>query len=389
MRGGTYLMTNFLFSPIMIGLMSVTVLAISTNITDNKSQAYSQISDRNVYMAEYSENDATYSAGINDSSNNDLSGTTISLEISGQANLLPYASVSFGGDDSYTIPSYDNYDSDDFSYLLEYEYDESIISITSNTITAISSGSTTVSASITILNGNDTSNIVTTLTTSFIVNVSTPSVVSTPSWTWASDYSSAIAVFTLSNSTTEKINAVITSSTTPATCTEDGSTTYTATVSYNGSSYTDTKTESIKATGHTYDSGTITQAATEDSEGVITYTCTKCNQIKTEVIPKIYRQITITKKPVLKNTKIKKGHVTISWKKLTKKSLYKKIRNIELQYSTDPSFLSNNRIKHVSKKKSSVKIKLNRKRTYFFRIRYVGNSGAVSQWSKVKSARTK
>ena len=47
------------------------------------------------------------------------------------------------------------------------------------------------------------------------------------------------------------MNATITSEVTkPATCTEDGVRTYTATVTFNGKTYTDTKTEAIKVTGH-------------------------------------------------------------------------------------------------------------------------------------------
>ncbi|MCD7729111.1 MAG: choice-of-anchor I family protein [Clostridia bacterium] len=70
--------------------------------------------------------------------------------------------------------------------------------------------------------------------------------------TWAEDFSSATATLTCKNdsSHTETVTSVITSEvTTEATETSDGVRTYTATVTFNGQTYTFTKTESIQATG--------------------------------------------------------------------------------------------------------------------------------------------
>ncbi|MDO5145889.1 MAG: leucine-rich repeat protein [Eubacteriales bacterium] len=53
--------------------------------------------------------------------------------------------------------------------------------------------------------------------------------------------------------------------------------------------------ESIPATGHKWDEGTITTPATETSEGVKTYTCTVCGETRTESIPKL--PVTQDKKP--------------------------------------------------------------------------------------------
>ena len=75
-----------------------------------------------------------------------------------------------------------------------------------------------------------------------------------PEWTWAEDYSTATATFVCGNNDehVEEIEAAVTSETTDATCTEDGETVYTATVTGpDGNEYTDTKTETIDATGHT------------------------------------------------------------------------------------------------------------------------------------------
>ena len=42
----------------------------------------------------------------------------------------------------------------------------------------------------------------------------------------------------------------------------------------------------IAATGHKWDKGYVTKEATEEAEGVMTYTCEKCHETYTEVIPK-------------------------------------------------------------------------------------------------------
>ncbi len=82
--------------------------------------------------------------------------------------------------------------------------------------------------------------------------------------------------------------------------------------------------------------------------------------------------------PALKIKKNKKG-----------KKLLKQINRIQVQYSTDPGFPEGNTVtKSVGKKKSSVKLKLQRKRTYYVRVRYVGNGG-YSNWSGVKKVKTK
>ena len=108
-----------------------------------------------------------------------------------------------------------------------------------------------------------------------------------PVWSWTG-VESATATFTCENdaSHTQVVNATITSEVTKeATCTEDGVRTYTATVTFEGKTYTDTKTETIKATGeHTWDEGKVTTEPTCTEKGIKTYTCKKCDATKTEEI---------------------------------------------------------------------------------------------------------
>ena len=66
---------------------------------------------------------------------------------------------------------------------------------------------------------------------------------------------------------------------TAPTCTAKGYTTHTCSC---GESYVDTY---VDALGHAWDSGKVTKPATETEDGVKTFTCTRCGETKTEVIP--------------------------------------------------------------------------------------------------------
>ena len=66
---------------------------------------------------------------------------------------------------------------------------------------------------------------------------------------------------------------------TPPTCTEKGYTTHTCSC---GDSYVDTYTNAL---GHAWDSGKVTKQPTATETGIRTYTCTRCSETKTETIP--------------------------------------------------------------------------------------------------------
>ena len=67
--------------------------------------------------------------------------------------------------------------------------------------------------------------------------------------------------------------------TTEPTCTEDGVKTYTCSVC------NETKTETITATGHQWDEGVVTREPTYTEAGEKTFTCTVCRTTRTEPIP--------------------------------------------------------------------------------------------------------
>ena len=118
---------------------------------------------------------------------------------------------------------------------------------------------------------------------------------------------------------------------------------------------------------------------------------------ETKVIPKlssaVIEKITITKKPTIKKPAATKNKITVSWKhfKQTKKtkSIWKKIKKVQVQCATDKSFKNIVKTTLVGKKKTKATIKgLAKKTTYYVRVRYYDGTG-YSAWSKVKKVKTK
>lgn len=109
-----------------------------------------------------------------------------------------------------------------------------------------------------------------------------------PEWTWTETDDggyTASAVFTcLDGDDTQTADATVTPQTTPATCTEDGETQYTATVIFDGQTYTDTKTVTINALGHNWGEWTVATAATCTEAGEETRTCAHDGATETRVI---------------------------------------------------------------------------------------------------------
>lgn len=91
-----------------------------------------------------------------------------------------------------------------------------------------------------------------------------------PVWSWSEDGKTCTATFTCKNDSShvEQPEVDVTSEVTvPATCTDDGTTTYTATVEFNGQIYTATKdVADIPATGHRYESGKCTVCGAADPD---------------------------------------------------------------------------------------------------------------------------
>lgn len=116
-------------------------------------------------------------------------------------------------------------------------------------------------------------------------------------FTWSDDGKTATATFTcdIDDTHTKTVDATVTSTVkTPATCETKGTTTYTATVEFNGETYTDTKdVEDIAATGHKWGeakftwsedgkSATATFTCDNDNAHTETVTATVTSTVKTE-----------------------------------------------------------------------------------------------------------
>lgn len=90
-----------------------------------------------------------------------------------------------------------------------------------------------------------------------------------PVWSWSEDGKTATATFTCKNDGSHQAteDAAVTSAVkTPATCTEAGVTTYTATVEFDGKTYTSTKdVADIPATGHEFEGGLCSVCGAHDA----------------------------------------------------------------------------------------------------------------------------
>ena len=126
-----------------------------------------------------------------------------------------------------------------------------------------------------------------------------------PEWNWSEDGKTCTVTFTCEKDETHKETPVVkvTSAVkTPATCTETGVTTYTATVEFNSQTHTDTKdVADILATGHSY--GKPEWNWSEDGKTcTVTFTCEKDATHKespeVEVTPEVKTPATCTERGV-------------------------------------------------------------------------------------------
>ena len=107
-----------------------------------------------------------------------------------------------------------------------------------------------------------------------------------PVWNWTKGENNtytATATFTCANDEkhVETVDAKVTEKSEGATCTEAGNITYTATVTFEGKDYTDTKTEEVAALGHDYkvsekDGWKWTADKEKEYTAVATFVCSRC-----------------------------------------------------------------------------------------------------------------
>ena len=122
-----------------------------------------------------------------------------------------------------------------------------------------------------------------------------------PTFTWENDYSKASASFICKNDSdhVKTEECTVSSSTTPATCLEEGKITYTATCTLAGKTYQNTQEVVIPATGHTWKDGKCTvcgekQPVTEEKKQETKQTDTA---IKATTTTATSKSITATSSP--------------------------------------------------------------------------------------------
>lgn len=139
--------------------------------------------------------------------------------------------------------------------------------------------------------------------------------------------------------------------------------------------------EAAKARVHVH---TYQEVNTLDS---VTYRCTGCgySYTRSKVVVDLPR-VTI-RKPLRA-----KRSITVRWKKVSKKNR-RKIKGIEIQYSTKKSFASSYTIRTAKKTAVSKRFKkLARRKYYYVRIRsykWINGTKHVSKWSAVRKVKTK
>ena len=108
-----------------------------------------------------------------------------------------------------------------------------------------------------------------------------------PTWNWTKGENNtytATATFTCANDEkhVETVDAKVTEKSEGATCTEAGKITYTATVTFEGKDYTDTKTEEVAALGHNYGEPTWNWSKGDDGSytAIATFTCDRCKDVQ-------------------------------------------------------------------------------------------------------------
>ena len=101
-----------------------------------------------------------------------------------------------------------------------------------------------------------------------------------PVFTWSEDNTCTATFACVDGDDTQILACEVTSETTPATEDEAGETVYTATVIFNGKTYTDTKTVEIPAIGHVTHKTTLVpavEASCEHTGNIAYYTCSGCD----------------------------------------------------------------------------------------------------------------
>ena len=168
-----------------------------------------------------------------------------------------------------------------------------------------------------------------------------------PTWNWTKGENNtytATATFTCANDEkhVETVDAKVTEKSDGATCTEAGKITYTATVTFEGKDYKDTKTEEVAALGHDYkvsekDGWKWTADKEKEYTAVATFVCSRCKDAQdvTADVVKEDKNSQIIYKATAKYTDETGKEFTATATKSTKMSVSYKVHRQDYDWEKD------------------------------------------------------
>jgi len=162
--------------------------------------------------------------------------------------------------------------------------------------------------------------------------------------------------------------------------------------------YTDASKSKIDVARWAYDALTGDQKKLVTNYKTLTEAEIKYGELKTvadkagEVKP-ADEKITVDSPPKSVKAKAKKNKITVTWKKINKKTkpgkkLAKQVKCIQVQIATDQAFTNIVNNRQIGRNKTKYVVKLKKKTTYYVRVRYVGKDGGFSKWSAKKKVKT-
>ena len=96
-------------------------------------------------------------------------------------------------------------------------------------------------------------------------------------------------------------------------------------------------------------------------------------------------------KPMLSSVKVSKnGRISVIKEKIKNGDLWKRVKQIQIQYTTDKNFKKNIKTKVISKNSGKITGKnLKKGETYYVRARYTTGDGVTTKWSNIKKFKMK
>ena len=95
-------------------------------------------------------------------------------------------------------------------------------------------------------------------------------------WIWNNDYTAAVRLYDSEGKLISETPADVSTSTTAPTCNKQGRKTYTAKADVDGKVYTDSRTETLNALGHSFDDGE--EVVLDNGQSGMVFECERCHE---------------------------------------------------------------------------------------------------------------